>query len=292
MLRHPEQLHARHQLGTAGDAGGACGCRLNNCTLSGNWATNSGGGTYSGTLINCTITGNSAPIGGAAYGSGLYNCIAYYNRDLNGTNADNYCYFTYSCTTPLPINGIGNFTNAPMFVDYANGNLRLQSSSPCINAGHNAFAPAGPDLDGNPRIVGGTVDIGAYEFQSPQSRIAYAWLQQYGLPTDGSADYTDADGDGFNNWQEWRAGTNPTNALSALRLLSLAPGAPGAPGLVVRWQSVSARNYFLERSTNLGASPDFFRIATNIAGQPRKTSFTDTNAIGAGPFFYRVGVQD
>jgi hypothetical protein len=141
------------------------------------------------------------------------------------------------------------------------GDLRLQSNSPCINAGRNAYATAGPDLDGNSRVAGGSVDIGAYEFQSPQSGISYAWLQQYGRPTDGSADSADPDEDGLNTWQEWRAGTDPANSLSALRLL--APVA-GASGLVVRWRSVSGHAYFAQRSTSLAAQPAFELLATNI----------------------------
>ena len=269
--------------------GGANRVTLYNCTLNDNLATEDGGGAFNCTLNNCTLTSNSATnSGGGASGCTLNNCIVYYNSAPNG---DNYSgsILSYSCTTPLPTKGIGNLTNAPLFLDYAGGNLRLQSSSPCINAGSNASAPAGSDLDGNPRIAGGTVDIGAYEFQSPQSLISYAWLQQYGLPIDGSADDTDADADGLNNWQEWHTGTNPTNALSVLRLLS---PSPGAPGVIVRWQSVSGLHYFLERGADLGAQPSFLPLATNIVGQPGTTSFTDTNAVGAGPFFYRVGVQE
>jgi hypothetical protein len=192
----------------------------------------------------------------------------------------------YCCTTPLPTNGFGNITNDPLLVDYANGNLRLESNSPCINAGNNAYVSTSTDMEGNPRIVSGTVDIGAYEYQGTGSVISYAWLQQYGLPTDGSADFIDSDGDGMNNWQEWICSTCPRNAQSVLRLVS---ATPAGTNITVTWQSVAGVNYFLERSTNL-ASP-FTHLASFIMGQAGTTSYADTNAAGAGPFFYRVAVK-
>ena len=59
--------------------------------------------------------------------------------------------------------------------------------------------------------------------------------------------------------------------------------------MTVSWQSVAGVNYFLKRSANL-ASP-FTLVATNIIGQAGTTTYGDTNATGAGPFFYRVGVN-
>jgi hypothetical protein len=172
-------------------------------------------------------------------------------------------------------------------LDLANRNYRLQSYSPCINAGKSSYVITTNDLDGNPRISGGTVDIGAYEFQNPSSAISYAWLQQFGLPTDGTADYIDTDNDQMNNFQEWRAGTTPTNALSLLKMLTLSNDVAGT---TVTWQSVSGVGYSVERSDLTGSS-GFSAIQSNIPGQTGTTSFTDTNALAAPRFFYRVGVQ-
>ena len=280
---------------TARYGGGADSSALNNCTLTGNTASNCygvngctgyGGGASLSTLTNCTVTGNSAYSGGGGvYSSTLNNCIACFNISTNGANYDLYGFSTvnYCCTTPLPTNGFGNITNAPLFVD-TNGwaNLRLQSNSPCINAGNNAYAPAGPDLDGNPRIVGGTVDMGAYEFQSPVSIISYAWLQQYGLPIDGSVDYADPDGDGVDNWHEWLAGTDPTNALSSPAQLTLLPS---GTNVLVTW-STNAVGFTLESTANLTASA----VWTTNSSAPVVTSGQNvvTNPITGAQKFYRL----
>ena len=273
------------------NGGGACGSTLFNCRITGNSAGSEGGGVCGGTLYNCTLTGNSAEPGGGAEGAKLYNCVVYFNGP-SGTyfpGEENYadCVVNQSCTVPLPRNGSGNITNAPLFIDYEKGDLHLQPNSPCINAGNNGYVTMAADLDGNPRIIGGTVDIGAYEFQSPQSVISYAWLQQYGLPTDGSADFLDLDSDGHNNWSEWISGTCPTNRLSALRMLSASR--MGAQ-VTVAWQSVEGIKYFLECSTNLTTLPPFKCVATNLLGQPETTTYGDSNAPAVGQVFYRVGV--
>jgi len=301
-----------------GPGGGACGGTLNNCTLAGNsnsastWMVGYGGGAYASTLNNCVLTGNSANNGGGAAGCTLNNCtvtgnsaygvggalggplnnrIVYANTSSAGSpfvgpNYDGL--LNYSCTTPMPSDGVGNITNAPLFLDAAHGDFRLQANSPCINAGNNAYASGSTDLDGLARVVSGTVDIGAYEFRSSGSVISYAWLQDHGLPADGSADFADPDTDGLNTWQEWRCLTDPTNALSVLRLLS---ATPAATGVTVSWPGVNGVIYFLERSTDLGASPLFSPLATNLFGPSGTHTFTDTNAATSPAGFYRVGVR-
>ncbi len=294
--------HSTLMANCAGMGGGASSCTLNNCVLTGNLALIAGGAAADGALNDCTLTGNSAgSLGGGAVGSVqatcfLKNCILYYNNapeDPNfASNPASMTFLSYCCTMPMPDpwQGPGNITNAPLFVDYAGGNLQLQSNSPCINAGNRSYFTDSYftnclDLDDNPRIVSRTVDIGAYEFQGSDSIISYAWLQQYGLSTDGPADYADPDQDGMNNWQEWRCQTDPTNALSALRLVS---ATPAGTNVTVTWQSVTDVNYYLERSTNL-ASP-FLPVASGMRGQSGTSVYTETNAVTVSPLFYRVGV--
>jgi hypothetical protein len=271
-----------------GAGGGASDSTLNGCVVIGNSAVG-GGGASGCTLVNCTIAGNSALVRGGGVGAGVVvqNSIVHYN--VAPTNSDYATPVTFlnSSTSPLS-SGNGNIANAPLFVDAVAGDFRLQSNSPCINAGNNAYVTGATDLDGNPRLAGGTVDMGAYEFQSPSSVLSYAWAQQYGLPTDGSADFTDDDGDGANHWQEWRSDTIPTNAASAL-LMGTATN--GVTGLVVSWASVATRSYWLERGADLGGPTPFQPIATNIVGVAGTQTFNDISATNGGPYFYRVGVH-
>lgn len=196
------------------------GGAMENCVVSGN-AGVLGGGACGGTLRNCTITGNSAEDGGGVYGGGIhggkaYNTIVAGNAASAGaTNVQNYV-LDHGCSEPVQP-GTGNIAvPATLFIDAANGDFRLAPGSPCIDAGANAQAPAGADLDGFPRIVNGTVDLGAYEHLAnipatfdpgpgespdPSSKLV-TYLQPYGaLPEAARTGYT------FGGWWTGAGGT-------------------------------------------------------------------------------------
>jgi hypothetical protein len=282
----------------AWSGGGVSGGTLYNCIVMRNSAQG-GGGVYGGILYNCTIVDNGAVAGaGGALSCTLYNCIIYSNRiAMVGFGAPNYNSIpqggmNYCCTTPLPspVLGVGNIDNEPLFQNLTNGDLHLLPGARCINAGNNAYVSSAVDLDGKPRIVASAVDIGAYEFQGIHIGLFYAWLSEYGLPADGSVDEIDSDGDGMSNFTEWAAGLNPTNPASVLKLTATFKN---PAGFTITWPSNPTRAYYILRSTNLGAQPMFTIIQSNLLGewQSETTSYTDTNILGPGPYFYRVQLQ-
>ena len=148
---------------------------VTNCTFGGNSAEYNGGGMYnewdsSPTVTNCILWGNTAPEGNEIYNDMSAPAISY--CDIAGCGGSGAGWITFPF---LGIDGGGNIDADPLFID-ADGadntpgteddNLRLQADSACINAGDNSVVdPNSTDLDGNPRIVSYTVDMGAYEFE-------------------------------------------------------------------------------------------------------------------------------
>ena len=207
------------------------------------------GGTFYSLVENCTVVGNHAANGGGSFLGTIENSILVGNTASNGFDNFRDAQLTYCCTTPDP-GWPGNITNEPAFVDYAAGNLRLLSNSPCINTGTNqSWMTGAVDLDGNPRIFGGgRVDMGAYEYQGSISIIPTNWLALYGLPIDGSDDYGDEDGDRMNNWQEWQCWTDPLDPDSyfAMEEQYMYGSYP-----VLSWRTVYGKGYWVERTEDL-----------------------------------------
>ena len=168
--------------------GGSYGAALANCVVVYNTAEDkSGGGAYSGALTNCTVFANSASSGGGVYFASVANCIVWGNEAQ--TYANVYASTTkpclYSCLGEA-VSGdlhVGNIVADPLFVDGVHGDYHLQTNSPCINAGLNDLVVGETDFYGDPRIVGGRVDMGASEFR--QAGGYAAWAAENGL---GAAD--------------------------------------------------------------------------------------------------------
>ena len=185
---------------SAASDGGAIYCEddniftMTNCIMAENQGFN-GGGIYfmysNPTITNCTFTGNSALDGnGLAFDSWNQN----YPSNLQMTNSilwdggdeifneDNSAItITYSDVQGgWP--GESNIDADPCFVQpgywdtngtpedanddvWVDGDYHLLPDSPCIDAGDPNYIPEPneTDLDGNPRVNGGRIDMGAYE---------------------------------------------------------------------------------------------------------------------------------
>ncbi|MHC4642169.1 MAG: choice-of-anchor Q domain-containing protein, partial [Planctomycetota bacterium] len=135
------------------------------------------------TLTNCTFAGNSAPKGKAlacdsfdlAIPSDLQmnNCILWGGGDQIWNIDGSTITINYSDVQGgWP--GKGNIDADPYFVEtgywdangvWIDGDYHLLQDSPCIDTGDPNYIakPNETDLDGKPRIVGGRIDMGAYE---------------------------------------------------------------------------------------------------------------------------------
>ena len=153
--------------------GGTFYSTVNNCLISENSA-NTAGGAYGGTIQNCTIVDNVASNCGGAYECTINNSIIWSNTAYVVSNNFEECDIQYSCSFPLPT-GAGNISVDPQFISSIDNNFRLKPTSPCRNAGTNAFAPLPYDLANAPRIIDGTVDMGCYEYAYPP----YIAITQY-----------------------------------------------------------------------------------------------------------------
>ncbi|MCZ8189102.1 MAG: cadherin domain-containing protein [Microcystis sp. LE19-338.1B] len=163
-----------------------------NATFSRNNATSQGGALWTAgsfgvnTFVNTSFYGNASANGSAIYINSGSNTLR--NSIIWGHGG------TFIVGSPTITNsivqggyaGTGNVTVDPLttpvtaiFVDAISDDLRLQSTSPAINAGNNASLPAdtrdldkdgntteplSQDLGNNPRINGTNVDMGAFEF--------------------------------------------------------------------------------------------------------------------------------
>lgn len=148
------------------------------CLLAGNTSTlgNGGGGGLTSNshvrLINTTIAGNSVAQGGAGvwvYVSTIEitNSIIWANQpDAISRDSGSTVTVTYSdIEGGWP--GIGNLDLAPEFAGGDPHPYALGELSPCIDAANPDTTGLGlpeTDLAGNPRIAGGLVDMGGYEY--------------------------------------------------------------------------------------------------------------------------------
>jgi hypothetical protein len=142
-----------------------------------------------GLVENCTVVSNSA--GGAcqdcpnwgcdnityavrAVGSGRFRNTAIAGHGIYDIHPSSSAEFYFCCGASVPV-GPGNIAADPRLEGAGWGLYRLAAGSPCLNAGTNdGWIATSLDLEGQRRLVGGRVDIGAWESQAGMPSLAAA----------------------------------------------------------------------------------------------------------------------
>lgn len=166
--------------------------RIMNCVFQNNVAgfssstTLGGGGVYvngaGAEILNCTFfgnrTGNINSRGAAVHmflaQARMANCIIAGDGTSTALSVHSFLpqnVIVQSCNIDQDEYGLsnpnGNINAPPLWVDPARGDFHLQSGSPCRDAGSdNAPGMPATDFDGNPRVAGAAVDMGAFEYQN------------------------------------------------------------------------------------------------------------------------------
>lgn len=150
-----------------GDSSGNSSPNLVNVTFYGNSTNNKGGAIFSNgnngnsrpSLTNVIMWENTAVISGSI----LFNQVATPTITTSliqgGINGED----IYNDVNSSVQNGGGNIDEDPLFVDADNDNVRLRSDSPAMDTGTNSVISLSTDIDENPRVANGIVDMGAYE---------------------------------------------------------------------------------------------------------------------------------
>lgn len=141
---------------------GVAGCLVRNTLIRENH-TLVFSSVFAARLEACTVVDNtpSAGFSGVAQ-SAAANCVIWNNQSFWEPGTTN-CIYTCDAFAPA---GFHNITSDPLFAGAATNNFRLQSSSPCIDAGTNLLWMADArDLAGYSRVWSDVPDMGAYEYQ-------------------------------------------------------------------------------------------------------------------------------
>lgn len=157
---------------------------FDNTATSGGAIDNESGGNLS--LTNATVSSNDAANGGGIENNGgtlsLQNTIVAGNYDNSGPDiggvittdyGNNLLGTAVNNTTTIPTPGPNDaFSDTPMLgtlADYGGPTqtLALLAGSPAIGAGNASATNPATDQRGLPRVVNGSIDIGAFQTQPP-----------------------------------------------------------------------------------------------------------------------------